>query len=50
MILLIWLLCSYSYAGLPVLQQEWSDRVMPESIEVATLLDPRFEEIMEMFF
>ena len=36
-------------AGLPVLQQEWSDRVMPESIEVATLLDPRFEEIMEMF-
>ena len=22
---------------------------MPESIEVATLLDPRFEEIMEMF-
>jgi len=36
-------------AGLPVLQQEWADRIMPESIEVATLLEPRFEEVMEMF-
>ena len=36
-------------AGLPVLQREWSDRVPTESIEVALLLEPRFEEVMEMF-
>lgn len=36
-------------AGLPVLDEEWADRVLPESIEVARLLEPRFEEIMEMF-
>ena len=49
MIRLIWLLFLVFFCRLRVLQQEWYDRVMPESIEVATLLDPRFEEIMEMF-
>ncbi|BAN04028.1 phosphotransferase [Ilumatobacter coccineus] len=34
-------------AGLPVLQDAWSDRVSPEAIALALDIDPVFEELLE---
>ncbi len=34
-------------AGLPVLQADWADRVSDEAIDLATRIEPVFEEILE---
>ncbi len=36
-------------AGLPILINDWADRIPAESIEIAKKLDPRFEELMDVF-
>lgn len=35
------------HAGLPILQAEWTDRVPPASIELATAIGAKFEELLD---